>query len=135
MKRCVFLGNLAFDSSDETIYNFFEQCGEISYVRLIRDSKTNIGKGFGYVQFKERSSVDLALKLTGTKIGGNIEGNGREVRVTRCDKGLSSYKGKVAGNNPAHSGAQARKNATTRLKRKSVATSSGGSAKKRSKKQ
>lgn len=134
MKRCVFLGNLAFDSSDETIYNFFEQCGEISYVRLVRDSKTNIGKGFGYVQFKERSSVDLALKLTGTKIGGNVEGSGREVRVTRCDKGLS-YKGKVAGNNPAHSGAQARKNATTRLKRKSAAASSGGSAKKRSKKQ
>jgi nucleolar protein 12 len=51
-KRCVFVGSLAFDVQDETVYQHFATCGEIEFVRIVRDKKTNIGKGFGYVQFK-----------------------------------------------------------------------------------
>ena len=51
-KRCVFVGNLPFDVQDEDVWSTFERCGEIEFVRIVRDKKTNIGKGFGYVQFK-----------------------------------------------------------------------------------
>ena len=37
-----------------------------------------MGKGFGYVQFKERLFVGLAVKLDGAKI------DGRKIRVARC---------------------------------------------------
>jgi nucleolar protein 12 len=47
----VFVGNLPFDVQDEELYTHFERCGEIEFVRIVRDKKTNIGKGFGYVQF------------------------------------------------------------------------------------
>jgi nucleolar protein 12 len=40
--------------------------------------KTNLGKGFGYVQFKERLFVGLAVELDGSLI------DGRKIRVTRC---------------------------------------------------
>lgn len=77
-KKCVFLGNLPFDVQDEVLWSTFGVCGDISYVRVVRDRKTNVGKGIGYVQFKDKASVDLALKLTGSEIAK------REVRVTRC---------------------------------------------------
>ena len=48
----MFVGNLPFDVQDEDLYSHFSRCGEIEFVRIVRDKKTNIGKGFGYVQFK-----------------------------------------------------------------------------------
>jgi len=51
-KRSVFVGNLPFDVQDEDLYTHFARCGEIEFVRAVRDKKTNVGKGFGYVQFK-----------------------------------------------------------------------------------
>ncbi len=66
--------------TDEAVYSHFEKCGDIDNVRLIRDNKTGIGKGFGYVQFKTVDSVSLALKLDGTKMGE------RKIRVSRAVK-------------------------------------------------
>jgi len=77
-KKSVFVGNLAFDEQEETLWKAFSDCGEITNVRLVRDAKTNLGKGFGYVTFKERSSVTLALELNDTTVGK------RKIRVFRC---------------------------------------------------
>ena len=45
--------NMSFlDVEEEPLRNHFEDCGEIENVRLIRDRKTQLGKGFGYVLFK-----------------------------------------------------------------------------------
>ncbi|KAJ3089507.1 Nucleolar protein 12, partial [Quaeritorhiza haematococci] len=83
-KRAVFLGNLPFDVAEEDIWTFFEErVGEVEYVRVIRDSVTNVGKGFGYVGFKDRASVGLALKLN------EQEFKERQLRVERCSKRLS----------------------------------------------
>lgn len=78
-KRCIFVGNLDFEITEEPIWKHFKECGEIEYVRLIRDSKTNIGKGFGYVQFKNALSVSKALLLDGKKMD-----RGRKLRITRA---------------------------------------------------
>lgn len=99
-KRSVFIGGLPFgktknllflekflknsfifeDISDEDIYKHFNDCGSIEFVRVIRDNKTGIGKGFGYVQFKSNDAVPLALRLNGSSL------NEREIRVMRCVK-------------------------------------------------
>jgi nucleolar protein 12 len=59
-KRCVFVGNLPFEVQDEALWGHFERCGEIEFVRVVRDKKTNLGKGFGYVQFKVLTPSPLA---------------------------------------------------------------------------
>ena len=41
---------------------FFSPCGEIQNVRVIRDSITGIGKGFGYILF-EVHSTDCICKV------------------------------------------------------------------------
>ncbi|KAI1317346.1 Nucleolar protein 12 [Mortierella claussenii] len=79
-KKSVFVGNLAFDAQEEDLWNFFKDSGDIENVRIIRDRKTNLGKGFAYVQFQDRASVDVALRLHDTKMGT------RKLRVVRCKR-------------------------------------------------
>lgn len=80
-KRSVFIGNLGFEASEEPLWSHFATCGEIEYIRLIRDAKTNVGKGIGYVQFKDSMSVPKALLLDGKKVE---SADGRKLRVSRA---------------------------------------------------
>lgn len=54
-KRCVFIGNLDFEAQEESLWRHFAASGKIESVRIVRDSKTNVGKGFAYVQFEVSS--------------------------------------------------------------------------------
>ncbi|BFZ62150.1 Nucleolar protein 12 [Saitoella coloradoensis] len=91
-KRAVFVGNLAFDAQEEMLWKHFAKSGKIEYVRVVRDQKTNIGKGFAIVQFMERDHVDKALLLNDKKTEGK---GGRKLRVCRA-KNLSRVGNKKA---------------------------------------
>ncbi|NXK13591.1 RBM34 protein, partial [Herpetotheres cachinnans] len=77
-KRSVFLGNLSYDISDDTVREHFSVCGGVVAVRIVRDRNTGLGKGFGYVLFENTDAVHLALKLNETVL------MGRRIRVKRC---------------------------------------------------
>ncbi|KPI93657.1 RNA-binding protein 34 [Papilio xuthus] len=79
-KCSVFIGNLPFALEDEALQQKFQQCGEIESVRIIRDKKTSAGKGFGYVNFKSKDAVELALALSEEEL--TIKN--RILRVKRC---------------------------------------------------
>ncbi|KAJ3041770.1 Nucleolar protein 12 [Rhizophlyctis rosea] len=85
-KRSAFVGNLPFDIDEESLWEFFAECGDVENVRVIRDRSTNVGKGFAYVQFKDRAAVSLAIKKHENEL------KGRKVRVTRCNKDLANGK-------------------------------------------
>ncbi|KAK9467318.1 hypothetical protein V1512DRAFT_275290 [Lipomyces arxii] len=78
IKRSVFIGNLDFEAEEEVLWQHFSKIGQVEYVRIIRDSKTNVGKGFGYVQFKDSMYVSKALLENDKKVGT------RKLRVTRA---------------------------------------------------
>ncbi|XP_052766958.1 uncharacterized protein LOC128207837 [Mya arenaria] len=86
VKKSVFVGNLPFDVEEEAVRNHFEDCGKITNVRLIRDKKTCIGKGFGYVTFEDKDGVGFAMKLSGQKL------KGRELRVMACSSSAGHEK-------------------------------------------
>nr|XP_046232496.1 RNA-binding protein 34 [Scatophagus argus] len=79
-KRSAFVGNLSFEISELAFRRHFEECGAVEAVRLVRDQNSGLGKGFGYVLFESADSVQLALKLDGTKL------EGRSIRVKRSVK-------------------------------------------------
>lgn len=77
-RRCVFVGNLGFvdDESmldqagenerkrskipsdiEEGLWRQFGKAGTVESVRVVRDEKTRVGKGFAYVQFEVRNST------------------------------------------------------------------------------
>ncbi len=39
---------MAFDEQEETLWKAFSDCGEVTNVRLVRDAKTNLGKGIDH---------------------------------------------------------------------------------------
>ena len=104
----LFIGNLPFDVSEESLYELFGDAGEINSVRVIRDRKTNVGKGFAYVEFKEKESVSLGLKLNGSEI------NSRKIRVSKSKDNLAQGK-KLEGHRATKDDAA---KLSTKLKRK-----------------
>ncbi|KAL6908665.1 hypothetical protein GGI43DRAFT_379508 [Trichoderma evansii] len=104
-RSCVFVGNLGF-VDDETVLNrkadgetvekkrnkvpsdieeglwrTFGTVGKVENVRVIRDSKTRVGKGFAYVQFYDANDVEAALLLNEKKFPPMLP---RALRVTRA---------------------------------------------------
>ncbi|XP_013141956.1 PREDICTED: nucleolar protein 12-like [Papilio polytes] len=87
-KFSIFIGNLPFALEDEALQQKFQQCGDIESVRIIRDKKTSAGKGFGYVNFKSKDAVELALALSEEEL--TIKN--RILRVKRCTQTNSKQK-------------------------------------------
>lgn len=136
----IFLGNLSFKATEDEVRQFFEDCGEIRNVRLVRDGKTGMGKGFGYVNFNNKDSAVLALQKDGQSL------KGREIRVKANNymnknhtnkikknqkkfmaknanskeeaKGKPNLAGKVNGSKAAFAGEKANKKQTKTMKSK-----------------
>ena len=65
----VFVGNLPYSVTEETIREFFNGCGEIKQVRISKTPEGEI-KGFGHVEFFDRDSAANAIKLAGNSLDG-----------------------------------------------------------------
>ncbi|KAG5492672.1 hypothetical protein JKF63_01251 [Porcisia hertigi] len=78
----VFLGNVAYDTTEEDVWSFFQEHGiaDVKRVRLVRDRETGDCKGFGYVEFMRASSVNPAIETRGDQL------NGRPVRIVHVNK-------------------------------------------------
>lgn len=74
----VFIGNLTADVQENQIRDFFADCGKIEGVRVVRDSKTGIGKGFAFVSFSSNDGVILALEKNG------LDFNKRDIRIMKA---------------------------------------------------
>jgi nucleolar protein 12 len=61
-QRSVFVGNMPFSADEEKLREVFSVCGGIDSVRIVRDKKTGIGKGFGFVTFTDSSGAMFAVK-------------------------------------------------------------------------
>lgn len=86
-KRTIFVGNLDFEEKEDTLWNYFNSKldNDVESVRIIRDSKTNMGKGFALVQFKDTLSVNKALFLNDKPIEtGDKSKKGRKLRISRA---------------------------------------------------
>ena len=69
--RSVFLGHLPFTVDDEDVIRLFNKNKEypelrrsVEAVRIVRDRKTTLGKGIGFVLFKTKEQARTALLLT-----------------------------------------------------------------------
>lgn len=76
--RTVFVSNLDFATSEETLRSIFEQDGSITDLRLVKDFKGR-SKGFGYVEFENIEMASRGLKRDRQLI------EGRPMYVSRCD--------------------------------------------------
>ena len=102
-KHSVFVGNLPFDVDEEELRAHFAiECGieGIVNVRIVRDPKTSLGKGIGFVQLETEAATAAALEVHGTKFNPKAESGGGEVRKLRVFK--ASAKAAAAAHKGGH---------------------------------
>ena len=74
-KNDVFVGNLAFDTTEETLRSLFSEAGVVTTVKLMSDNEGR-SRGFGFVEF-----ADSNMALNAIKNMNGVELNGRTMRV------------------------------------------------------
>ncbi|KAI9677904.1 MAG: Nucleolar protein 12 [Trizodia sp. TS-e1964] len=110
-RRCVFVGNLGFvddESSaapeldadgkeirkrgkvpsdiEEGLWRQFAKAGLVESVRVVRDPRTRVGKGFAYVQFLDANSVEAALQFNDKRFPPMLPRTLRVIRAKSVQK-------------------------------------------------
>lgn len=93
----VFVGNIAYDTTEEELREVFSQVGTIAGFRLLHDSQTGRAKGYGFCEYEDKETAMSARRnLNGTIV------NGRPLRVdlTDSDKQFAAANGLSAPSTP-----------------------------------
>eukprot|EP00249_Psilotum_nudum_P015459 c25337_g1_i2 orf=236-2245(-) len=83
--RCVFVGNIPYDATEEQLIQICEEVGPVVSFRLVLDRETGKPKGYGFCEFRdEETALSARRNLQGYEI------NGRQLRVdfAENDKGV-----------------------------------------------
>ena len=94
-KQNLFVGSLAYATTDDSLKEFFEQIGEVERAMVAKERETGRSRGFGFVTFVDEANNQKAVDLLNGK-----ELDGRAITVTvarpREDKPRRDFGG---GNN------------------------------------
>jgi len=67
----IFVGNLDFGATEESIRSLFQPYAAIERVNLITDRDTGRPRGFAFVEMTDAAEADRAIEaLNGTELGG-----------------------------------------------------------------
>ena len=67
----IFVGNLAFTTTEHDLRQLFETYGTVDAVRIMLDRDTGRSRGFGFVEMSDRHAAQDAIAgLNGTTLAG-----------------------------------------------------------------
>jgi RNA recognition motif-containing protein len=67
----LFIGSLAYSTTDDSLKAHFEQIGEVASARVITDRDTGRSKGFGFVEYTDEANNQKAVdQLDGKELDG-----------------------------------------------------------------
>jgi len=79
MGRKLYVGNLPFSATQETLESAFSAHGRVESVTLITNRDTGQSKGFGFVEMSSEAEANAAMDaLNGTEL------DGRSIRVSEA---------------------------------------------------
>lgn len=76
LKHDIFVGNLAFNTTEEQLHQTFSEIGRVIKVRLVTDVETGKPRGFAFVEFEDPQAALSAIRNMN-----DYELNGRRLRV------------------------------------------------------
>jgi RNA recognition motif-containing protein len=69
----IFVGNLAWATTEEELAQLFESYGIVNRVQLLIDRDTGRSRGFGFVEMPNATEAQAAIDgLHGTSLGGRL---------------------------------------------------------------
>lgn len=81
MNQRLYVGNLAFNTTEDTIRTAFAQFGEVTEVRLMLDRETGQSRGFSFVTMADTQAAAKAL----SQMNGHML-DGRPLRVDEAQE-------------------------------------------------
>jgi len=67
----IFVGNLSFSSTEESIRTLFERYGAVNSARIMTDRDTGRSRGFAFVEMENEQEADQAIQaLNGFSLDG-----------------------------------------------------------------
>lgn len=92
MSKKLFVGSLAWGTTDDTLQAHFAQCGTVASAKVVTDRDSGRSRGFGFVEFDDDKEADAAVEKLN-----NSELDGRTITVNearpREDKPRGDYGG------------------------------------------
>lgn len=70
MAKKIFVGNLAFQTTETELNDLFTPFGEVESVSIITDRDTGRSKGFGFVAMNDDHAEKAISQLNGTELNG-----------------------------------------------------------------
>ncbi len=66
----IYIGNLNFSTTADSLEQHFSQFGPIADVRIIKDRETGRSRGFGFITYQDEQSVQNSLAANNTEFDG-----------------------------------------------------------------
>jgi cold-inducible RNA-binding protein len=71
MGNKIYVGNLPFSATSESLNEMFSQFGTVDSAKIVMDRETGRSKGFGFVEMSSGDEAAAAIeKLNGSDLGG-----------------------------------------------------------------
>ncbi|MCR4939577.1 MAG: RNA-binding protein [Treponemataceae bacterium] len=81
MSQKIYVGNMNYATTEETLKNLFSQYGEVVSATVIKDRYTEQSKGFGFIEMTDDEAANTAIA---TLNGKDLEG--RRIRVSIAEE-------------------------------------------------
>lgn len=96
MESKLYVGNLSYSTTEDSLRALFAQAGNVTNVNLIKDRDTGRSKGFAFVEMASQAEAEEAIKLLNGKSFEDRElmvniARPREERGPRGYGGRSNY--------------------------------------------
>lgn len=96
MVKTIYVGNLPYSATEDSVRDLFSPHGAVHSVKLITDRETGRPKGFGFVEMDDQAAVAAIDSINGTDFGGrSLRVN--EAREREDNRGNSSGRGAGGG--------------------------------------
>jgi len=73
----IYIGNLRYDIAEKQLKKMFRKYGEVSFIKLMLDTKTQKSKGFAFIQMPNKQDANKAVTSLNAR-----EYNGRTLKVS-----------------------------------------------------
>jgi len=94
MAKKLFVGNLSWNTGDDSLFEAFTQFGEVTEAKVITDRDTGRSRGFGFVTFEDDDAGEKAISAMN-----GVELDGRELRVNEAQERRSNGGNRGGGGN------------------------------------